>query len=471
MNSIFLAARDAWNAASTLRSSRARFKNYTYGRQWDDIVTAPDGRTMTEGEYARISGKPPLTNNMIRQLVKSIVSRFRYMLANEGDTAAELSSPALEAVAKANQLTELDCRLLEEYLISGCAIQRVVRERRPGGGDGVWVDNVSPAQFFVNRFTDPRGSDIQLIGMLHDYSLGEVMMRYSHGDPARAARLRDIYVTRDSLNAAGAPSQIGQGISRDFSRAEAGKCRVIEVWALESDLMLRCHDPRSSLLFTTSPSHAEAIGLVNESRRLEGGSEIVTDTVVGLSWHGYYFSPDGKLLDTTVSPYPHGGHPFVVKFYPFVDAEVHPFVEDIIDQQRYINRLITLIDHVMSFSAKGVLLFPQEQLPDGFTWEELGRRWCSTNGIIPYNGLPGTEPKQMYSGGNISGAQELLNIEMRLFEKISGVSSALQGEAATGNTSASLYESQIQNAAISLLDIMESFNAFRSQRNKLIIST
>lgn len=131
MNSIFLAARDAWNAASTLRSSRARFKNYTYGRQWDDIVTAPDGRTMTEGEYARISGKPPLTNNMIRQLVKSIVSRFRYMLANEGDTAAELSSPALEAVAKANQLTELDCRLLEEYLISGCAIQRVVRERRP----------------------------------------------------------------------------------------------------------------------------------------------------------------------------------------------------------------------------------------------------------------------------------------------------------------------------------------------------
>lgn len=88
----------------------------------------------------------------------------------------------------------------------------------------------------------------------------------------------------------------------------------------------------------------------------------------------------------------------------------------------------------------------------------------------PYNGLSGKEPKQMYSGGNISGAQDLLNIEMKLFEKISGVSPALQGEAASGNTSASLYESQIQNSAISLLDIMESFNSFRARRNRLLVS-
>ena len=53
-------------------------------------------------------------------------------------------------------------------------------------------------------------------------------------------------------------------------------------------------------------------------------------------------------------PHRHGSHPYVMKAYPFFDGEIHSFVNDMIDQQRYANRLITLYDWVMRASAKGV---------------------------------------------------------------------------------------------------------------------
>lgn len=65
---------------------------------------------MTEGELASKNGRVPLTNNLIRQLVKTIVGRFRASLAEAG---ARPSATALR-----NQLDELDSRMLEEFLIS-----------------------------------------------------------------------------------------------------------------------------------------------------------------------------------------------------------------------------------------------------------------------------------------------------------------------------------------------------------------
>lgn len=61
----------------------------------------------------------------------------------------------------------------------------------------------------------------------------------------------------------------------------------------------------------------------------------------------------------------------------------------------------------------------------------------------------------------------MVNLQMNLFEKISGVNSALQGQAEK-NAGAQLYESQIANATISLADIFETFNNFRLNRNNKI---
>ncbi|MDE5572993.1 MAG: hypothetical protein K2I94_04475, partial [Muribaculaceae bacterium] len=78
---VFTAAVEAWRRLSGLRANRERMKNYAYGRQWNDRVIDPiTGESMTEGEMARVAtGRDPLTNNLIRQMVKTIIGRFRYM--------------------------------------------------------------------------------------------------------------------------------------------------------------------------------------------------------------------------------------------------------------------------------------------------------------------------------------------------------------------------------------------------------
>lgn len=59
---------------------------------------------------------------------------------------------------------------------------------------------------------------------------------------------------------------------------------------------------------------------------------------------------------------------------------------------------------------------------------------------------------------------------MQLFQQISGVSGALQGRLDSGNASASLYDAQVRHSAVAILDLIDTFNAFRSNRNSLINS-
>lgn len=144
-------------------------------------------------------------------------------------------------------------------------------------------------------------------------------------------------------------------------------------------------------------------------------------------------------------------------------------VEDVIDQQKYVNRLITLVDHVMGASAKGVLLYPDNILPEGYSWQDLRYAWAKPNGIVPYHPRGGNDrPEQISGNATNIGAYEMVNLQMRLFEQISGVSGALQGQAADASTGAQLYESQVANSSIALSDIFDTFNAFRNSRDQKI---
>ena len=444
------AARSCYDNSAALRRRRERFKQFTFGKQWGDPVAGPSGTTVTEGEKAALSGKVPLTNNMIRGLVKTMVGYFRRSLQEREAKPSE--------IAVRNSLDELDARMLEEFLISGCAIQRVVSESRPAGS-GVWVDNVNPAQFFASRFTDPRALDVELLGMLHDWSVAETVARFAGGSRQRAAELRRLcesYASEQRLF----------GISDDlsFAAAPSGRCRVIEVWTLEATEQYRCHDPVNEGNFVVAESRREEIERRNRQRVRRKLPTVSLRYEFTTAWHGRWFTPGGVELGHVVAE----RHPFALKFYPLIDGEIHSFVEDVIDQQKYVNRLITMSDNIMSSSAKGVLLFPEDQLSDVTTWQDVREAWASYDGILPYRPMPDVEgPHQVVTNASNTAVHDLLQIELKLFETVSGVTGALRGRSEGGN-SAELYEAQVRSSTAAMEDVFATFNEFRRSRDLLL---
>lgn len=409
----FESASRAYAALGDFRRRRERQIDFTFGRQWNDTVTY-EGRAMTEAELCMKKGTRPLVNNLIRQLVKTVTGRMRQRLMQEREIRSESGDP-IGAVRRANSLDELDSRLFEEFLISGSAVQRIVAERRPAG-TGVWVDNVDPSRFFTNRFTDPRGCDMELAGMIHDMSFSELAGRFGRGREG-VDGLRRIY-------GGGGPMP---GI---FGHAPSGRCRVVEVWTLDSD---------------------------SDGR---------------LMWMCRWYSPDGTLIDAYPSPWAHGSHPFAVKLYPLTAGEVHSLVEDVICQQKAVNRLTTLIDHVIGTSAKGVLLFPISQLAEGWKTEQVAEQWATPDGVIPFEGQPGAPlPQQLVTSNEPSSAYHLLDMELRLMQQVSGVSDALAGRQPAGNgNSAALYEAQLNASTVALLDTFAAFDAFRESRDAKVLN-
>ena len=315
----------------------------------------------------------------------------------------------------------MDSRLFEEFLISGMAIPRVADDNPFESGTAA-VSNVNPEKFFCNNFEDPRGRDIEIVGMLHDMSPAEALMRFDKVDRERLRRLIDT-----------AECEVPTSLSGNaiyFFNAAPGRIRVIEVWTREFS------------------------------------------TCSGVKWRVRWYSSTGQLLSTYLSPWAHGKHPFVLKFYPLTDGEIHSFVEDMVDQQRYINRIIILIDRIMSTSAKGVLLFPIKQKPSDMTFDEIARRWARTDGFIPITGHDQQLPVQVGGNNSDASAYRLLEMELRLFDRTAGVGAALTGGVGTTDTytGSQHFDSQIESATAALADIFLTFRSLVKARNATLKS-
>lgn len=76
------------------------------------------------------------------------------------------------------------------------------------------------------------------------------------------------------------------------------------------------------------------------------------------------------------------------------------------------------------------------------------------------------KPEQITVNNTNFGAYEMVQLQLKLLEEISGVSGALQGKNINTSGSASLYQRQADNSNIALTDIFETFNHFRACRDK-----
>lgn len=416
------------------RAERARCKRYVYGEQWDDEIDTAYGR-MTERQFIRRQGQEPLKNNILRRILRNVVGLYRsqYKVPFLSAKDSGLRGRDLREANRRrqrwfheNRMEELSPRLLEEFLISGMVAVKVDCGR---------ILPVTPDNFFFHSDGyDPRGRDIDLIGEVHHVSYGTLLEKFCES-AADYRHLSELYGNR-----AGRPEG----------------CRLTEVWYKEIRMSALMHDEETATL-RILPLHnthcASALSALT--------SPLSTKILAGSEWKRLWYAHDGTLLrecDAVES------HPYVFKAYPFIDGEVHSYISDIIDQQRYVNRLITLYDFIMRSSAKGVLLFPDECIPAGMDLQDVADEWSRFNGVIPYRARPGVPmPAQVSANSTNIGITDLLKIEMQMLEDISGVSPTLQGKLVTNSTSGTLFARQNEAAQTSLLDILSSFTDFLSQ--------
>lgn len=359
---LLMEAQHYWNQMDEFRKDRERNKRYTYGYQWDDVICV-DGKSMTEEEYIKMQGNVPLKNNLIRRLVRNVLGVYRSQMKEPTCTArdrdeqklGETMSIILQCNMQLNRMGNMYARTMEEFLISGFIVHRKSYGWRNNKVD-CWTDYVQPNNFFIdNNMRDFRGWDVSVLGEVHDISFGQLCEQFATS-PSEYRQLKDIYhlaANRDYIASFAERFGYSRLENYDFLfTSDPGRCRVIELWRKEQKPRYRCHDYQNGDIFKIDIKDyreevlevneerlrmAKAVGLPEEEVPLVKATWFVDDY-----WYFYYLTPFGHILREGETPYEHGSHPYVFKAYPFIDGEIHSFVADVIDQQRYTNRLITL---------------------------------------------------------------------------------------------------------------------------------
>ena len=478
--SVLMEAQQHWSNMSRFRLDRERNKRYTYGDQWGDIISV-DGEFITEEEFIKKQGNVPLKNNLVRRLVRNVLGVYRSQAKEPTCTArdrdeqrlGETMSTILQCNMQVNRLQEVYARSMEEFLISGFIMHRKWYGWRNDRLD-CWTDYVNPNNLFVDgNMRDFRGWDVSCIGEVHDISFETLCGQFA-SSPEDYRKLSEIYTqARNKELLSSTCKEFGYSLkTHDFLLTnDPSRCRVIEVWRKESKPRYRCVDYNTGEIYKIDiEDYEEMVESVNLDRLERGVAVgmpaddiplIQAEWFMDEYWYFYYLTPFGDILKEGETPYSHKSHPYVFKAYPFIDGEVHSFVGDVIDQQRYTNRLITLYDWIMRASAKGVLLFPEECLPKGMDIRDIADEWSRFNGVIAIKTKETAQvPQQIANNSTNIGITELLNIQLKFFEDISGVNGALQGKPGYSGMSGTLYAQQTQNATTSLLDLLDSFSMF-----------
>jgi len=478
----------AWNALSRFRDNAARMKMFTFGDQWGDTVKTDCG-WIRERDTLICEGVLPITNNLIRGMVRSITGYFQsnqtepVCVARErhNQEAGEMMSSTIQYVYQNNKLWGLDAENLTYLLVTGASIFKHWYGMRNGVMD-VWNDIVNPNRWFTDGdMEDTRGWDCRLVGEIHDMGLYDVIAKFSQGSPEKAKELRRIYsyVSEDYIKEYWDSFVTDTTRNYDFyyDLSNGNLCRVIEVWRKEAKERLLVHDYLNGEYYKAEVSEKNTLDAENRRRiaeqtALEIAPEdmklIEYEWIVDNYWQAYYFSPFGDVLMEVENPYWHDSHPYSFKLFKYYDRQIFPYVGGVIDQQKMINRLIMMQFLIYRQQAKGVTFYDPE-IFDGTGWdaEKFSRNVAKINASIPVNTKKGTVPlpQTQYQNGTTTDISNMLTTAMRLFEEVSNMQGVLQGKSPAGGTPAALYLQQTQNAATSLVEVMEAYRELREDRD------
>ena len=487
---LLMACQNDWNHLEPFRRERTRNLRYKNGDQWGDTVTDPDtGKQIREDVLLSSKGRVPLKHNFIQQFVRNIEGQLLanpsksivYARSRDDAQLGDMLTNTLQACHQLNRTSRMDVSAIEELLMGGlvCMKTRYAFWSTKNRGDGR-LDLVGANRLFFNTdVEDPRLFDLRRVGEIHDYTPDELVGFFAT-TPADEQVLRDLY--------AGCYRETESLYGRDvLQAAEPGsflrprdpyKCRVFEVWQRLGRWVTYVHDYADGTEQVTELPLKE-VERINAERIAQGTALGLDPDNVALLyaerryeyfWSVKFLTPNGVCIRQMESPYTHEEHPYSFGVLPMVDGTIRGALCDLIDIQRYINRLIVMIDFIMGASAKGVLMVPEDAIPEGMTVDDFAAEWVKGNGVIVFRPTrTGAMPQQIATNATNIGAWDMLKLEMNLLQQIAGISGAVQGQTPRSGTPSSLYAQEAQNSMLNYRVVFEAFKGFKEDRDEKLL--
>lgn len=518
---ILTQAYNCWESLFYWREQCRRNDMFVYGNQWGDFTQYFNddlGRwvSIREDKLLLMQGGIPLTNNVLLSIMNTVVGLFIgnqtepivIARARDKQEAGEVASATLQMVYSKNKLWDLDREKLKQWINYGFAGGQGKYAFKDGRKDVLFDDIRYDRFFYDNTMEDPRGTDCKIVGTIADLSLTDIVAIFSKGDPKRADSIRTIYgnvqnmdrnIIYDNSTRQNADSDL-----KDFytpTGAFQNMQRVICVWRKECKERIFVHDYRNADAYKTELTAISRIEAENQRRKTEieksvneelsrsgftpdvpGYKEqfrtltaeyekldlITYDRFFDTFWAYYFLAPSGAVIDSGETPYIENMCPIVFKLDLGSDMKIHPYTSGHIDQQKIINRNLSVQDYVNRVAIKGALFYDEDALGDDVTIADIEKKIARPGAVISYKGKKGAAPQQVTNNNSNTGAYEMVNMQLQLLEKISGASNAIQGQNPSRQTTASQYAQQSQNSIGLLSVILDTFRDYREDRDRML---
>lgn len=496
----------AYNAYASLdkwRTNIVRNEEFVFGDQHSDVVFDwKDKRYKTERQMFVEQGLQPSQYNIVRNILRTMTGVWGsnktlptcVAQIDENQKESEMLTATLHVNYRKQDLWKFDLAQLMQLAITGVALARVSYADRENDSDVV-TDFIDPFNFFVdNSMKDSRYKDCTFVGMLHDMSVKDISSKFSKGSKKRATEIEALYAVSDYE----AEERVLQMVDTftesrqipDFFTTPSekqGLGRVVEIWRKESEECFWVHDWLHGTRYPDFTATEASLRAENERRIAEQANMGVAEEDMLLLewdwgrdtyWKYYFLTTWGDVLDEGINPFWHEKPPIIFEFHDFYLGKIYPFIKDIIDANKQINKLSAISELLVKYSAKSTTFVPVEGIADeeGFGLEYIEQKMTDYDSIIPYKskhmgGQNINPPQHINTVGEAFTPMNIVSMYLKLSENISGVYGALQGAQPTAGTPAAMYAQQTQNSATSLVNLFESIGNFKNRRDKLIVQT
>ncbi len=486
----------SWENLDPVRQERARVLQYLFGNQWGEYIHVHGIGSMTEEDWIKAQGNVPLKNNVMVSLwmtvfglhAKQETEPVCYARSEDSKALSDMMSAALQTNWQNTYMAEMLDSAFAEYLISGMAFVRESYEEREELHDS-YTDYINPYYMFWEAGNDPAHRDIRMIGCLCDISREDLYFRFAKPEYGLTIDDLDKIYSIGGRNARPLGTSFNQHNDKNdysnvsfYTPSDAGLCRVIEVWREEVKPRYQCYDPLATTAadkyFRCTKEDLPKVLEINRERKamydsmqdpvpVEKRAYITAKEIVDKYWQYTFMAPDGRILCTGETPYDFKSHPFSCSLFPYINGEIHPFMGYFIDQQRYINQMVTVGQSAINNSSKGMTFLPLSLKPDNMSVDEYVNQKSRANAVYVYDDRKGVrtgaKPEFFTHSAFNLGQTEMLQLQLNMIHEVSGVQGAIQGKTPTSGTSAARYAQEAQNSTTTIYPLVKKFTGFKER--------